>query len=388
MIGPFNELRQKRWRAAAGPALGRGADPPAARTRLGERRVPAGAARGRRSRRPARRALFHVHGGRRLLRGDPRAGRARALHAGRWRSSTCAAGPRRRRRRRHDRAYRRSQLAFYEKHHPRWAPLLKLYLRLRGRGLEAGGPDGSRPDAHCPNPELPNPCKYHSACGSASTPASCTTSASAPTSAICCGSSRGSISETEFVLLCRPRRRAGARRRSARTSGRSSRRPATTPSPSRSGFRSRCSAKASRCFTRRTTCCRRSCACRSVVTIHDCIHLMFPQYLPNRLALAYARTSIALAARRATRVLTVSESSKRDILRFVDVDPRQDRRHLQRLRRAVRRRAARRGCRARARALSAARRVRALCRQRQAAQESRAADRGVRPGAQAAASIT
>ena len=59
--------------------------------------------------------------------------------------------------------------------------------------------------------------------------------------------------------------------------------------------------------------------CRSVVTIHDCIHLMFPQYLPSRLALTYARTSIALAARRATRVLTVSESSKRDILRFVDV---------------------------------------------------------------------
>src|SRR6185369_818944 len=61
--------------------------------------------------------------------------------------------------------------------------------------------------------------------------------------------------------------------------------------------------------------------CRSVVTIHDCIHLMFPQYLPSRMALAYARTSIALAARRATRVLTVSESSKRDILRFVDVEP-------------------------------------------------------------------
>ena len=62
-------------------------------------------------------------------------------------------------------------------------------------------------------------------------------------------------------------------------------------------------------------------ACRSVVTIHDCIHLMFPQYLPNRLAYAYARTSVALAARRATRVLTVSESSKRDILRFVDAPP-------------------------------------------------------------------
>ena len=61
--------------------------------------------------------------------------------------------------------------------------------------------------------------------------------------------------------------------------------------------------------------------CRSVVTIHDCIHLMFPQYLPNRAALAYARASIGYAARRATRIMTVSESSKRDILRFVDTQP-------------------------------------------------------------------
>jgi GT2 family glycosyltransferase len=29
-------------------------------------------------------------------------------------------------------AYRRSQIAFYEKHHPFWAPLLRLYLWLRG----------------------------------------------------------------------------------------------------------------------------------------------------------------------------------------------------------------------------------------------------------------
>ncbi len=61
--------------------------------------------------------------------------------------------------------------------------------------------------------------------------------------------------------------------------------------------------------------------CPSVVTIHDCIHLMFPQYLPNWMAHGYARASIEMAARRATRVLTVSESSKRDILRFVDADP-------------------------------------------------------------------
>jgi glycosyltransferase involved in cell wall biosynthesis len=62
-------------------------------------------------------------------------------------------------------------------------------------------------------------------------------------------------------------------------------------------------------------------SCRSVVTIHDCIHLMFPQYLPNKFALNYARASIGMASRRAERVLTVSESSKRDILRFVNIEP-------------------------------------------------------------------
>lgn len=30
-------------------------------------------------------------------------------------------------------AYRRSHLAFYDKHHPRWAHVLRLYLRLKGR---------------------------------------------------------------------------------------------------------------------------------------------------------------------------------------------------------------------------------------------------------------
>jgi N-acetylglucosaminyl-diphospho-decaprenol L-rhamnosyltransferase len=33
-----------------------------------------------------------------------------------------------------EQAYRRSQLAFYQKHHPAWVPLLKAYLTLRGRG--------------------------------------------------------------------------------------------------------------------------------------------------------------------------------------------------------------------------------------------------------------
>jgi glycosyltransferase involved in cell wall biosynthesis len=59
--------------------------------------------------------------------------------------------------------------------------------------------------------------------------------------------------------------------------------------------------------------------CRSVVTIHDCIHLRFPQYLPHRFALGYARGSLWLATRVSNRILTVSEASKRDILQFFDV---------------------------------------------------------------------
>jgi hypothetical protein len=31
-----------------------------------------------------------------------------------------------------DAAYRRSHVAFYEKHHPVWAPVLRAYLRLKG----------------------------------------------------------------------------------------------------------------------------------------------------------------------------------------------------------------------------------------------------------------
>jgi len=59
--------------------------------------------------------------------------------------------------------------------------------------------------------------------------------------------------------------------------------------------------------------------CTSVVTIHDCIHLRFPQYLPSRLGYAYARAQMWSATHRAARVITVSEASKRDILRYFRV---------------------------------------------------------------------
>jgi glycosyltransferase involved in cell wall biosynthesis len=59
--------------------------------------------------------------------------------------------------------------------------------------------------------------------------------------------------------------------------------------------------------------------CRSVVTIHDCIHLRFPQYLPTRIGYAYARAQMWTATHKAARVITVSEASKRDILRYFRV---------------------------------------------------------------------
>jgi alpha-1,3-rhamnosyl/mannosyltransferase len=58
---------------------------------------------------------------------------------------------------------------------------------------------------------------------------------------------------------------------------------------------------------------------RFVVTIHDCIHLRFPQYLPSRGAFYYARAMLTMAARRSARVLTVSQASKDDILHYLKV---------------------------------------------------------------------
>lgn len=57
--------------------------------------------------------------------------------------------------------------------------------------------------------------------------------------------------------------------------------------------------------------------CPVIVTIHDCIHLRFPQYLPNTLAHVYAKTFMSIAARRARRILTVSQASKDDICHYL-----------------------------------------------------------------------
>lgn len=58
---------------------------------------------------------------------------------------------------------------------------------------------------------------------------------------------------------------------------------------------------------------------RAVVTIHDIIHLLYPQFLPNRAAHVYARLMIRRALNRADRIITVSYNSKRDLIDYFGI---------------------------------------------------------------------
>jgi len=58
---------------------------------------------------------------------------------------------------------------------------------------------------------------------------------------------------------------------------------------------------------------------RAVVTIHDIIHLLYPQFLPNRAALFYARYMIRRALARADRIITVSHNTRSDLVNYFRV---------------------------------------------------------------------
>jgi glycosyltransferase involved in cell wall biosynthesis len=60
-------------------------------------------------------------------------------------------------------------------------------------------------------------------------------------------------------------------------------------------------------------------ACPTLATIHDVIHLACKEDLESWLARIYSSFMIKAAAKRASRVLTVSEFSKSDIVRFLDI---------------------------------------------------------------------
>ena len=60
---------------------------------------------------------------------------------------------------------------------------------------------------------------------------------------------------------------------------------------------------------------------RYVVTVHDLIHLIFPEYLGSKVKYWYAKFLMTQAVRRADHVFTVSENSKKDIRKYFGTDP-------------------------------------------------------------------
>ena len=60
---------------------------------------------------------------------------------------------------------------------------------------------------------------------------------------------------------------------------------------------------------------------RLVVTIHDLTHLKFPQFLPGKLHRLYFKFMFWLACRKASKILTVSENTKRDIIDRFNIAP-------------------------------------------------------------------
>jgi glycosyltransferase involved in cell wall biosynthesis len=59
---------------------------------------------------------------------------------------------------------------------------------------------------------------------------------------------------------------------------------------------------------------------RVVVTIHDIIHLLYPQFLPNRIAFYYAQRMMRRSLSSADRTIAVSENTRSDLVEYFGVD--------------------------------------------------------------------
>jgi glycosyltransferase involved in cell wall biosynthesis len=60
--------------------------------------------------------------------------------------------------------------------------------------------------------------------------------------------------------------------------------------------------------------------CAAVATIHDIIHLLYPEFLPSRLAFFYAQRMIRRTLTRGDRIIAVSKNTKADLARYFEVD--------------------------------------------------------------------
>jgi len=62
--------------------------------------------------------------------------------------------------------------------------------------------------------------------------------------------------------------------------------------------------------------------CKAVVTIHDIIHLLYPEFLPSPLAFFYAQRMIRRSLSRGDRIIADSQNTKTDLMEYFDVDGR------------------------------------------------------------------
>ena len=60
---------------------------------------------------------------------------------------------------------------------------------------------------------------------------------------------------------------------------------------------------------------------KMIVTIHDLTHLICPEFLPNKFAYIYAKFMLWIAIKKSSEIITDSENTKKDILKFFNVNP-------------------------------------------------------------------
>jgi glycosyltransferase involved in cell wall biosynthesis len=59
--------------------------------------------------------------------------------------------------------------------------------------------------------------------------------------------------------------------------------------------------------------------CKSVITIHDCIHILFPNYASSKWAYNQAKQATKRAIKKSSHILTVSDATRRDLMRLFGV---------------------------------------------------------------------
>jgi glycosyltransferase involved in cell wall biosynthesis len=59
--------------------------------------------------------------------------------------------------------------------------------------------------------------------------------------------------------------------------------------------------------------------CKSVITIHDCVHILFPNYASSKSAYNQAKKATRRTIKKCSHIFTVSEATQRDLMRLFSV---------------------------------------------------------------------